>query len=624
MSCVRYGESFGFLGQYIVRSDCRGQGFGLIVWQAGMAHLAGRVVGLDGVLNQVANYERSGFRFAHHHVRYEGTGGGKRPDGLVSLADVPFDTVVEYDGRCFPARREAFLRGWLNLPESVALGCVRNRNLTGYGVLRKSTAGHKVGPLFADDPETAEQLLGGLIAAIPGRPFCIDMPEPRMQPAVSKFVRVFGFRPRCSKPPACIPANPRRSMSPACSVSPPSNSAENHPMTEFRYPTGNAHGGRLEYQDSIPILVVQGGPDEVGRQIGELAVRPAIRLLDYPLDYLRSQVRIPLLPRLLWALLKRPCRRLFTQIPERQRAEIEAIARCGFDGTRLVAANTLFDMGHIGLRPLFGCSSFVVPPARSATGGLLFGRNLDFFPLGYLHEYSLVTVYRPTATTLGFASLGFPGNVGCFSGMNSAGLCLARHEVLAPAVARKFNPAGVPFAAVLREVMETCHTVGEAIALLERTRHATVNIVILADITSAKVVELTPDGVFERAAAGGLIGCTNHFLHPVTTNPEQPNAFHTVDRLAALRRYTDTASHGLGLADVWAALNQVHQGEMTLQTMVFEPATRSIHVAFGSGPTTSRTPVRIDLNAFLGHSGAIPNAYHDLIRTVLRGPHTFK
>jgi hypothetical protein len=29
--------------------------------------------------------------------------------------------------------------------------------------------------------------------------------------------------------------------------------------------------------------------------------------------------------------------------------------------------------------------------------------------------------------------------------------------------------------------------------------------------------------------------------------------------------------------------------------MVFEPATRTIHVAFGPGPTTALEPVRLDL-----------------------------
>src|SRR5262245_16481449 len=247
----------------------------------------------------------------------------------------------------------------------------------------------------------------------------------------------------------------------------------------FRYPEATAHGGRLEYHGPIPVVTALVGPTRITRLICARSLMPAVRLLDYPLDYIRSQVRVPLLPRLLWALLKRKCRGVYTNVPAAYRVEVEACAAACPDRGRLVAANTLFDMSHVGLRPLFGCSSLVVPPHHLATGGLLFGRNLDFYSLGYLHEFSLVTAYRPAPGRLGFASLGFPGVVGCFSGMNAAGLCLARYEVLGPKVRRTFDPSGVPFAVALREVLETCHTVAEAARRLARVRHATVNIVVL-------------------------------------------------------------------------------------------------------------------------------------------------
>ena len=262
----------------------------------------------------------------------------------------------------------------------------------------------------------------------------------------------------------------------------------------------------------------------------------------------------------------------------------------------MIPANTLFDMSHMGLRPLFGCSSFVVPKHRSKTGGLLFGRNLDFYPLGYLHDFSLVTVYRPASKRFGFVSLGFPGLVGCFSGMNSAGLCLARHEVLAPKVRRTFDASGVPFAAALREVMETCSTSEEAKERLARMRHATLSIVVIADADAARVLELTPDGVFERQAEDELLGCSNHFLHPSLADPTQQNSYCTLDRLASLRRFADRAGPRLDREEVWAALGTVHQSDLTLQTMVFEPATQSVHVAFGPGPTTDRTPTTIVLS----------------------------
>jgi hypothetical protein len=193
ISCVRYGDHFGFFGQFIVRPEYQGRGFGLAIGRAGRAHLAGRCVGLDGVLNRVGSYERIGFRFAHHHIRYTGTGGGNRPVGLANLAEVPFAHLMEYDAQCFPARREVFLREWVRLPGTTALAHVAGNRLAGFGVIRPSTLGFKIGPLFANDVDSAARILAGLAASVPGQSYCIDMPELQAQPGTNHIVRAFGL-----------------------------------------------------------------------------------------------------------------------------------------------------------------------------------------------------------------------------------------------------------------------------------------------------------------------------------------------------------------------------------------------------------------------------------------------
>ena len=49
--------------------------------------------------------------------------------------------------------------------------------MKGYGVLRACREGFKIGPLFADDEETAERLFAGLIARAPGARVFLDTPE---------------------------------------------------------------------------------------------------------------------------------------------------------------------------------------------------------------------------------------------------------------------------------------------------------------------------------------------------------------------------------------------------------------------------------------------------------------
>jgi len=45
ISVVKYGTSFGFLGLYIVKPSYRGRGYGLGLWNAGIAHLEQRSIG---------------------------------------------------------------------------------------------------------------------------------------------------------------------------------------------------------------------------------------------------------------------------------------------------------------------------------------------------------------------------------------------------------------------------------------------------------------------------------------------------------------------------------------------------------------------------------------------------
>ena len=180
ISAIRYGESFGFLGFYIVKPEYRGKGYGIQIWNAGLEYLKGRNIGLDGVVAQQGNYKKSGFELAYRNIRYEGRGGGKFPEcsGVVKLSTLPVSSIESYDRAFFPANRLQFIKSWINQVACNALGIMKNGNLAGYGVIRKCRSGYKIGPLFADSPELAELLFLALKAGIkPSEPFYIDTPE---------------------------------------------------------------------------------------------------------------------------------------------------------------------------------------------------------------------------------------------------------------------------------------------------------------------------------------------------------------------------------------------------------------------------------------------------------------
>jgi len=54
---------------------------------------------------------------------------------------------------------------------------VHNGHLTGYGVVRPCRQGYKIGPLFADSKDIAEELFRGLSTRVSGSGVYIDVPE---------------------------------------------------------------------------------------------------------------------------------------------------------------------------------------------------------------------------------------------------------------------------------------------------------------------------------------------------------------------------------------------------------------------------------------------------------------
>jgi ribosomal protein S18 acetylase RimI-like enzyme len=193
IAVVRYGEAYGFLGFYIALPAWRGKGLGFSVWQAGLAHLGTRTIGLDGVVAQQENYRRSGFQLAHRNIRYGGHPQIAKPAlPLADPATISFDKLTAYDRRFFPAPRDGFLSGWLTAPGHRSLAVVQNGELQGLGTIRPCREGHKVGPLYAATPQIAEALFASLAGGC-SSPVFLDVPE--TNPAAVKLAEAAGLKP---------------------------------------------------------------------------------------------------------------------------------------------------------------------------------------------------------------------------------------------------------------------------------------------------------------------------------------------------------------------------------------------------------------------------------------------
>ncbi|HKB38426.1 MAG TPA: C45 family peptidase [Gemmataceae bacterium] len=353
------------------------------------------------------------------------------------------------------------------------------------------------------------------------------------------------------------------------------------PAERFRFPEKRHGKGELKYINKIPVLKVEGTPEEIGEQIGVLALKPAARALDYPHGLLDAFA----IPPILWGQAVRQGKAMVENFPADYRKEMETMAKAaGAPWDKVVVGNTLFD-----IKKMFFCSALLIDADRSATHGPLLGRNLDYPSLGYIDQYSLVTVYRPKGKHA-FVSVGFPGLIGSLSGMNDAGLAVGVLESFAVRKGEgRFDPKGLPYALCFRTLLEECTTIAEAKKRLESLPRTTLTSLVIADRKGIGVLEITPKSVVLRRADKGVCSCTNHFCTELKSATKLDVA-RTYERFETLED-TRKLERPVRVEDIRKKLDEVNLGDLTLQTMVFEPATLKLHLGIGKPPASSR-PLR--------------------------------
>lgn len=182
-SLVSYSGLFGFMGLFIMHPDYRSAGFGRMLWHLRRDLLRARLqpgasIGMDGVVAMQPFYAKGGFEPAFRDERYMKTGGGYSLHPHVSAFDAHkhLQAVQAIDKHCFGFERNHFLAKWLNAPGHQTLVSEKGNEVKGFAVLRQTFEGFKIGPLFANDLQSAEQLYTSCLALAPGQAVFLDIP----------------------------------------------------------------------------------------------------------------------------------------------------------------------------------------------------------------------------------------------------------------------------------------------------------------------------------------------------------------------------------------------------------------------------------------------------------------
>ncbi len=220
-------------------------------------------------------------------------------------------------------------------------------------------------------------------------------------------------------------------------------------------------------------------------------------------------------------------------------------AQC--DTREIVAINARTELMY-GITHRPECTSIAISAAVSADGHTRVAQNWDWHPslVGTLVLWLVKRSDGPDLLTL--TEAGIVGKIG----INSAGLAMCINLL------RSDSDSGGPAAPmhiILRRVLEECHNVDEAIALIGNTPRCTSCNHMLADRSGAIAdVEATPAGQWVHRPTEGILTHTNHCANPVLALQDRYVREYPETRERQSRMQTLAQSHPLTENDLRAML----------------------------------------------------------------------
>ena len=356
-----------------------------------------------------------------------------------------------------------------------------------------------------------------------------------------------------------------------------------HPLAPDWSPRA-AGKGRLEIVRGVPVLHLEGTPEEMGEQAGKLVGREARALATSylpafvggpaELDKARERARKMFAPHLL----------------DSENLELSAFAKASF----LSEDDMLLAQSFTDLYRLWSCTT--IGAVGEASDEPLLGRNLDFVDMGFLNRYSYVVVAKPTEGEP-YVSVSWPGLIGVLSGMNRSGVSLA---VMVVHDEHTCTP-GVPFQLAFRRALSTSKTTAEVEANLRATTLTVTNNLMVVDAQgSARLLELSPSGIATRGPEHGRLYATNHFLTEERREPRLSLTYLSSRRRLAAAEKKCNAADKITVPVAIDGLRASAAGFTNVQSMVFLPRSGELYVGLQKPPAASHELVKLSKSELLG------------------------
>jgi ribosomal protein S18 acetylase RimI-like enzyme len=166
---IRYDDSYGFMGLFVVRASHRGRRFGIRLAGHAIRHLDGCNISVSAELDRVADYARSGFVLTSDDFIYLGVAArcATEISFVVPYDESALDAVADYDRRCFPAARREFLARLFEMEDCVVYVYRQAGDVRGYVAAYPIHEAWTVAPCFADTLEIARELIHAAVNRVP-------------------------------------------------------------------------------------------------------------------------------------------------------------------------------------------------------------------------------------------------------------------------------------------------------------------------------------------------------------------------------------------------------------------------------------------------------------------------
>jgi isopenicillin-N N-acyltransferase-like protein len=317
--------------------------------------------------------------------------------------------------------------------------------------------------------------------------------------------------------------------------------------------------GRLEDHDGAKVLFLEGTPEEMGRQQGVLMKKEVNRLVDrilYGVGVGSSFDK----GRWFFGEIEEAVRRTGPYVDPRHLREMDAMADASGRDREESRLSNFFP-------ELFHCSGFALLGESTAGGRIYHGRVLDYLRGMGLEENAVVMVIKPDQGNA-WVNLSYAGFIGSVTAMNE------KHIAIGEMGGRgEGHWDGKPMAQLVREVMEKCSTIEEAVELMRTSKRTCEYYYVISDGRSKKAcgIKATPD-IFEVIWPGGG--------HPQLSDPVKDTVL-----LSAGDRYTELVRRvkgGYGKFDSDSARELMTRPvcmNSNIQSVLFAPDTLDLWVA---------------------------------------------